>query len=135
MPPRDSHSVPGSPQAWLNRARADLALASAPLPPGAMFEDLCYHAQQAAEKALKAVYLRYGWPFRYVHDLNALVTGLREQGLRVPEELDDTLPLTAYALESRYPSVDESVTPEQHKTAVALARRVVEWAEVQINPT
>ena len=40
-----------------------------PLPKGAFLEDLCYHAQQAAEKALKAVYRRNGWMFRYTHDL------------------------------------------------------------------
>lgn len=39
---------------WLARAKGDLALASAPLPPGAFYEDLCFHAQQAAEKAIKA---------------------------------------------------------------------------------
>jgi len=48
--------IPGSPSDWLRRARSDLALAKAPLPSGALYEDLCFHAQQAAEKAIKAVY-------------------------------------------------------------------------------
>ncbi|MEJ5376514.1 MAG: HEPN domain-containing protein [bacterium] len=47
--------IPGSPAEWLMLARADLALAKAPLPPGAVYEDLCFHAQQAAEKALKGM--------------------------------------------------------------------------------
>jgi HEPN domain-containing protein len=47
--------VPGSAEDWLTRAEGDLALARAPLPEGAFHEDLCFHAQQAAEKSLKAV--------------------------------------------------------------------------------
>lgn len=67
--------IPGSPAEWLTRARADLALAKAPLPPGAMYEDLCFHAQQAAEKAIKAVYRYSGRAFLYTHDLNELLAG------------------------------------------------------------
>ena len=52
--------VPGSAADWLARAKGDLALAEIPLPKGAFYEDLCFHAQQAAEKALKAVYQQWG---------------------------------------------------------------------------
>ena len=52
----ENRLAPGSPQEWLARAKGDLALAGAPLPPGAFYEDLCFHAQQAAEEALKATY-------------------------------------------------------------------------------
>jgi hypothetical protein len=47
--------VPGSSADWLARAKGDLAIAKAPLPEGAFHEDLCFHAQQAAEKAMKPV--------------------------------------------------------------------------------
>jgi HEPN domain-containing protein len=40
----------------LAHARSDLTFARLPLPEGAFYEGLCFHAQQAAEKALKAVY-------------------------------------------------------------------------------
>ena len=43
---------------------------SAALPEGAFYEDLCFHAQQAVEKALKAVYQHNRWVFRYTHDLD-----------------------------------------------------------------
>lgn len=78
--------APGTPQDWLARARSDLAIARLPLPAGACYEDLCFHAQQAAEKALKAVYQYHGWTFRYTHDLEELVTGLERQGLVVPSD-------------------------------------------------
>lgn len=61
--------TPGSAEDWLRRARGDLAIAKISLPEGASYEDLCFRAQQAAEKALKAVYVGKGWTFRYTHDL------------------------------------------------------------------
>ncbi len=114
---------------WLARAKGDLALASAPLPPGAFYEDLCFHAQQAAEKAIKAVYVWYGWPFRYVHDLAALLYGLWARGLDTARELEEVAILTSYASEARYPGLAEPVTPEEYDQAVRLAARVVTWAE------
>ena len=89
--------APGTPQDWLARARGDLVLARQPLPQGAFYEDLCFHAQQAAEKALKAVYLHYGWSFRYTHDLEELVTNLRRKGLAVPAVVDEATILTSFA--------------------------------------
>ena len=67
MPPE--REIPGSPADWLMRARSDLAIAKAPLPEGAVYEDFCFHTQQAAEKAIKAVYKFYSLDFRYTHDL------------------------------------------------------------------
>ena len=46
--------APDDPREWMNRARSDLALAKNRIP-GAYLEDLCFEAQQAAEKAVKAV--------------------------------------------------------------------------------
>ena len=89
----EDERVPGSPAEWLARAQGDLALASAPLPVGGFYEDLCFHAQQAAEKALKSVYLHYGWAFRYVHDLEELITGLRRNGLPIPVFRESVLEL------------------------------------------
>lgn len=124
--------IPGSPQEWVARARGDLALARAPLPPGGFYEDLCFHAQQAAEKALKAVYLHCGWIFRYVHDLEELITGLRQNGLCVPETVEDAVVLTSYAFEARYPGLAEPVAEEEYRHAIELAQRVVGWAEETI---
>jgi HEPN domain-containing protein len=67
MPP--DKSIPGSVQDWLVRAKGHLALAKQPKPEGAFWEDQCFLAQQAAEKALKAVYQHRGLLFRYTHDL------------------------------------------------------------------
>jgi len=124
--------APGSPRHWLGRALGDLALAKVHLPEGAFFEDLCFHAQQAAEKALKAVYLHYGWTFRYTHDLDELVSGLKRQGLVIPREVDDAVILTGFAWEARYPGLGEPVTAEEYQEAIQHAEAVVAWADKEI---
>lgn len=47
---------PDAPREWRNRARSNLVKAqSSPETPAIYLEDLCFDAQQAAEKAVKAV--------------------------------------------------------------------------------
>jgi HEPN domain-containing protein len=123
---------PGTAQDWLARARSDLALARLPLPQDAFYEDLCFHAQQAAEKALKAIYQHNGWTFRYTHDLGELVTDLKRRRLAVPVEVDEAVILTSFAWETRYPGLGEPVNEEEYQDAVRHAEAVVTWAEGQI---
>ena len=124
--------TPGSAADWLARARSDLAIAKTPLPEGAFYEDLCFHAQQAAEKALKAVYQHNGWVFRYTHDLDELISGLKRENIEVPEEIIEADILTRFAWESRYPYFGEQVTEEEHREAVLQAETVIAWAEKQL---
>jgi HEPN domain-containing protein len=53
MPPKEATA--GTPQDWLRRAKGNLARAKQPKPKAAFWEDFCFDAQQAAEKAVKAV--------------------------------------------------------------------------------
>jgi HEPN domain-containing protein len=124
--------VPGSAEDWLTRAKGDLAIARAPLPEGAFYEDLCFHAQQAAEKALKGVYQHHGWTFRYTHDLEELITGLKEKGLDLPPDVVEADALTGFAWEARYPGLSEPVTYDEYKEALQQAETVVSWAEMEI---
>ena len=129
--PRD-RNVRGSANDWLARAKGDLAIARAPLPEGAFLEDLCYHAQQAAEKALKALYVHRGATFRYTHDLGELIAGLGEAGVMVPPEMEEAAGLTTYAWEARYPGPAEPVSAEEYESARESAERVVEWSAREI---
>jgi len=45
---------------WLRRARSNLAIARTGKQKNVILEDLCFEAQQAAEKALKALLLYHG---------------------------------------------------------------------------
>ena len=86
---------------------------------------LYFHAQQAAEKGLKAVYQHYRWAFRYTHDLEELITGLRGKGLTVPSEVVDADALTSFAWEARYPGLNEPVTEADYEEALRQAEAVL----------
>ena len=68
---------PDDPREWLNRARSNLALARAVVP-DVLLEDLCFDAQQSAEKAVKAVFICRGEHFPYTHELKKLLGRLNK---------------------------------------------------------
>ena len=126
--PSSKRRDPDDPRAWLDRARSNLIRAQQRAP-NVYLEDLCFDAQQAAEKALKALCIERSLEFPYVHDLTRLVTLLQEEGQPVPDEVKEAGRLTRYAVFTRYPGVGDPVTEDDHERAVAIAERVVEWVE------
>ncbi|MGP0065060.1 MAG: HEPN domain-containing protein [Isosphaeraceae bacterium] len=125
-----SRLPPDDPREWLNRARSNPACAKAEIPE-AYLEDLCYHAQQAAEKSIKAVFLHRGLTFPYIHDLAKLLTLLENSGLKVPKYVRRAEPLTRFAVETRYPGFSGPVTPALYRRTVRLAEAVLHRAERQ----
>ena len=125
---------PDDPRMWLNRAKSNLARARADIRlSGVYLEDLCFDAQQAVEKALKTVLVFHGIDFPKTHDIAELLTLLNQSGQRVPEEFWKADELTHYAVETRYPSEEEPVTEEEYREAVALAEKVVRWADESLS--
>ena len=47
-------------------------------------EDFCFDAQQAAEKAVKAVFMACGLTFPFIHDLGRLLALLVQGGIACP---------------------------------------------------
>ena len=127
MPPRSK--APGTPPEWLMRAKSNLAVARGEKTEEIFWEDLCFNAQQAAEKALKAIFQHKGLLFRYVHDLEELITTLERSGVSIPSLVKEAEILTQYALETRYPGEGEPVDEEEYRRALELAEAVVHWAE------
>jgi len=130
MPRRTAFT--GKPEEWLRRAKGNLARARQTKPKDAFWEDLCFDAQQAAEKAIKAVLVFRQLEFRKTHDLRELLTLLKSGGDPIPEEIWAAVDLSDYAVETRYPGVTEPVGDKEYRVAVALAKTVVRWAEKQI---
>lgn len=128
MPPE--RRPPDDPIEWLNRAKSNLARATADINLSNIYlEDLCFDAQQAAEKAIKALLLYRGVVFPFVHDLAELVTVLQRNGEEVPPSIAEAARLTRFAVETRYPSLAEAVTREDYNRAVAIAAEVILWVE------
>lgn len=133
MPPNDRD--PTSPHEWLRRARSNLARARAGRNlPDVLYEDLCFDAQQAAEKAVKALLVHRQVRFPKTHDLLDLLTLLDQNGLAIPAEIREADVLTHYAVETRYPGLAEEVTVDEHTRAVELAERVLRWVQAQLPP-
>lgn len=122
---------PDDPRAWLRRARSNLLRAQHQIP-GVYLEDLCFDAQQAVEKAFKALCLQYDITFPYVHDLADLLT-LIEEEISVPSDVRQAARLTRYAVVTRYPGLADPVTDEEYKEAVSIAVDAVEWVETMID--
>jgi len=120
----------GSPSDWLRHARSDLALARlAAAREDVLPEQACFHAQQAAEKALKAVLRHAGIQFPLVHDIETLATLWRTAGHPLPVELTEAAALTPYAVAYRYPGQPDEVTASDAVEALDLATQAVTWAE------
>ena len=109
-------------------AASDLGVAEAPRGARVVPDTLCFLAQQAAEKGLKAVLRSRGVVFPRTHNLRVLL-GLLPEDVAVPPDVEDAAALSAYAVGSRYPDAREPVTEDELATAVRLARAVVQWAE------
>jgi len=58
---------------WLDYARKDFELASIESPPEGVLDLLCFHAQQGAEKALKAVLILHSGAAPRTHDIAILL--------------------------------------------------------------
>jgi HEPN domain-containing protein len=129
MPP-DAESFPAA-LAWLNTAQADLVHARGPLRRGGRYEFLCFHAQQAAEKALKAVLILRAVAFARTHDLVRLAD-LLPQGTTFLVPISELAKLAPFAVAFRYPADMEPVTRNEHRHLLAIARDVVRWAAREI---
>jgi HEPN domain-containing protein len=119
---------PTDPREWLNRARSNLALATNDTV-GALPEDLCFEAQQAAEKAIKAVFIHRGLSFPFIHDLDELLQRLERSGVKIPAYVKQADELTTFAVMTRYPGLAGAITKRQYRRAVRIAESVVRWAE------
>jgi HEPN domain-containing protein len=116
-------SDPTDPSAWVERAEEDYAIAAVSLRRTKIWTyGACFHAQQCAEKYLKAILVTLDQPFPKVHDLLALNTLCEQAGVLTgfdPNRLDT---LSAYAVRVRYPGDDPS--PDEARQAVEIAKWV-----------
>ncbi len=109
---------------WIAKAENDLVNAAHTLTLGARCptDTVCFHAQQCAEKYLKALLTFRGTDFAKTHDLEALAARLRN-GHRPGLSHDDLARLTRYATVTRYPGA-EDISLAGARAALAAARRI-----------
>jgi len=119
-----------SPEKWVAHAISDLNLARLGKEGlGVLPEQICFHAQQSVEKALKAILLFSKIDFPLTHDIEELLDLLSEANILLPQEIMDADGLTPYAVETRYPGLYEEIANDDVDKAMSIAEKVVAWAE------
>lgn len=91
---------------------------------------LGFHAQQAVEKALKAVLAARSDEFPWTHDLQLLLRRLDTAGVEVPSIVHDARRLTPWAVEFRYGETIDDVLDRE--ATVSLIGDVLAWAADQV---
>ncbi len=110
---------------WLRYAAEDLevaemlASASTPKPKQALF-----HAQQAAEKILKAFLVAHDHPYPLTHSLGVLADACLELDEGLGRVALDCVWLTQYAVRFRYPGEAEEPSLETALKGLSAARAV-----------
>ena len=101
----------------LSKAEHDLVAARATLSTGQASDMVCFHAQQAAEKSLKALLALYDVEYPWRHDLAELLELVRPLAPEVRVLEDRIILLTPFAVGVRY---DEEFEPPLDAAMVAL---------------
>lgn len=117
---------------WVKKAEGDFATAQrelrARLAPN--YDSACFHAQQCAEKYLKAFLVLHGHEPPRTHNLVELL----RLGLNLDTSLEMLRPtlemLNTYAVDVRYPG--EFATREEARDSVRLAKQVREIVQVKL---
>ncbi len=110
---------------WLAFADEDLLVARHGFKLGAdsPWRLIAYHAQQCAEKHLKAYLVYQRTDFPYTHNISKLLS-LCAKHADWPDRVECAKELTPYAITTRYPGEDEEVTRIEAERAVKAAKQV-----------
>jgi HEPN domain-containing protein len=115
---------------FVSKAASDLAAARSLAADSEQSDDVVgFHAQQAVEKALKAVVAVRGLEIPRSHDIELLI-GLLDPGEgALPDEIADAGWLNPWAVTMRY---DETVAGLDRESAVRVAESCVTWADERV---
>lgn len=116
-------SDPGDVAGWVDRAEEDFELARRSVHPEPVLPyGAAFHAQQCAEKYLKAILVRHNLVPPRTHDLGALITLCESVGVTIPIPVGRLLLLSQYAVQLRYPG--EDLSTDEARSAVEIAEKL-----------
>jgi len=110
---------------WLARAEQDMKAGEALLvaePP--FLYPACFHAQQAAEKYLKALLTWHQIEFPKTHAIEQLLDLVEDAETETASSLKDAVALTPYGVDIQYPGDQPEPNLEEAHEVVELARKV-----------
>ena len=120
---------------WVEKAEEDLRTAehTLTLEDDCPYGTVCFHAQQCAEKYLKALLTLHAVPFPKIHDLLELLP-LVPKALALGIWESDVAEVNRYAIEGRYPGEWEPIVRQDAEAAVEVARKVREAVRKHLPP-
>ena len=124
MPPDDARLHDA--HAWLSKAELDLKAAAHEMAAEGLWADVMFHAQQAAEKSMKAFLAWHDVPFRKTHNLEELGQQCVLLDAMLAPVADQAAPLTEYAWKFRYPGETADPDRSDAEAALAAARNVLD---------
>ena len=116
---------------WLKRAYSSLELAKFSSNENIYYEDLCYQAQQSAEKGLKSLLIFYGVEPEKTHSLFILLQDL-EKYTELNDNIKDVLKLYNFAVQTKYPGDYFAIEKEEYEDSIIIAEKCLEWVEEKI---
>jgi HEPN domain-containing protein len=119
---------------WVEKAEGDFATMQRELRArkNPNYDAACFHAQQCAEKYLKACLQQEGIPFGKTHDLAVLLDGLLPIEPTWELYRDDLRVLSSFAIEIRYPG--ESADREAAMRAARFCMSIRKAARQRLGP-
>jgi HEPN domain-containing protein len=115
-------------ESWIERAKSSLEMARTKFTNCVRYEDICYQAQQSVEKALKGLLIFYDEDPEFTHNIDRLLKELLKH-TEVSDNIKDTIKLTKYAIETRYPGEYDDSTKEEYEESITIATNCLEWVE------
>lgn len=99
---RPDDACDGEAGEWISHASSDLRLALIAAGDAQVLPEMAaFHAQQAAEKALKAVLVHHQVDFPRTHDIQQLLKLIESVGVQAPPEVGEADLLSPYAVSFR----------------------------------
>lgn len=111
---------------WLKRASSNLYIAKAGRINNVYLEDLCFEAEQSAEKALKALLIFFQGSYPRVHSFNVLLQMLEKHTL-IPIEISEVVELSDFSVQTRYPGDYYPISVEEYERTIKIAENVLDW--------
>lgn len=111
-------------QEWLTIAKTDLAVSQSLASNEEFAAQASFHAQQAAEKALKAYLVWHQERFKKDHDLRYLGNLALKKDPTLANLIDEAVSLNPYAVTTRYPGFSEEIEVDEVSEAIRLAEKV-----------
>jgi HEPN domain-containing protein len=120
--------------AWLGKARSDARIARAAVEiEEPLWDQACFHAQQSAEKAVKALFVAHDLDVPRTHDLVFLVERLAQREESAASLLETASVLAQHAVTPRYPSFLAPETEDDAREALDAAAAIMAWVDDRLS--